>query len=247
MKTPLSHLLGLLLTIAALAPGSRAVAQVYDVRTSTVNVDRRERPALKVQVEGSTALVREYFQDFMKENYNIRFKTGGVLGIGGSKDVLTAKQTPVSSVSGKLIDFYANVVAPSDTTTEVQVFASFDNGTTWLDPERTPSEFAALRTIVNNFARESRAYFYKVQVQEAEKLLVAAQNEKVRLEKDIKTTQENTTSNLAKIQQLQQQNEKNVARVKDDEEKLVQSTAALERQKTLLQRRRDRLAGLDRK
>ncbi|GAA4376811.1 hypothetical protein [Hymenobacter koreensis] len=241
-----THFFGFLFLLAVL-PTARVAAQVYDVRTSTVNVDKRERPALKVQVEGSTALVRGFFQDFMKETYNIKFKTGGVLGLGGSKEVLTAKQTPVSSVSGKLIDFYANVVAPTDTTTEVQVFASFDNGTTWIDPERTPSEFAALRTIVNNFAQEARPYFYKVQVQEAEKMLVTAQNEKQRLEKDTKTTQENTTSNLAKIQQLQEQNEKNAARVKDNEEKLVQNAASVERQKVLLQRRRDRLSALGRK
>ncbi|WP_400193555.1 hypothetical protein [Hymenobacter sp. B81] len=246
MKTFLFRLLGWSLLAAALPTGS-ALAQVYDVRTSTVNVDRRERPALKVQVEGSTSLVRAYFQEFMKDNYNIRFKTGGVLGIGGSKDVLTAKQTPVSSVSGKLLDLYANIVAPSDSTVEVQVFAAFDNGTTWIDPERTPSEFAALRTIVNNFAREARPYFYKQQVAEAEKQLQEAEKEKSRLEKDTKTTQENTASNLARIQQLQEQNEKNAARVKENDAKLQENTTLTERRKILLQRRRDRLSALDRK
>jgi hypothetical protein len=246
MTTLFTRLLGLLLLVVLLSSG-RASAQAYDVRTSTINIDRRERPALKVQVEGRTADARAYFQDFMKENYNIKFKTGGVLGLGGNKEMLSAKQTPVSSISGKLLDLYANVVAPTDSTAEIQVFAAFDNGTTWIDPESTASEFAALRTIVNNFARGARAHFLQQQVLEAEKLVEAAEKEKQRLERDTKQAQDNTASNLAKIQQLQQQNEQNAAKIKENETKLQKNAVDTERNKVLLQKRRDRFSALDRK
>ncbi|OON67984.1 hypothetical protein [Hymenobacter sp. CRA2] len=235
-------LLGLLL----LAGGS-AAAQVYDVRTSTVNVDKRERPALKVQVEGSAKEARDFWQQFLKDSYNIKIKSGGVLGIGGNKDVMLAKQTPVSSVSGKLLDLYTNVVAPSDSTAEVQVFAAFDNGTTWIDPDRTPSEFAALRSIVQNYAKEYRPRHYKLEVAAAEKQVADAEREKTRLDKEIKTLAADTVSNLAKIQQLHEQNKLHSAKIKEDQQKLVQNATETERRKILVQRRRDRLSALERK
>lgn len=224
-----------------------ARAQVYDVRTSTVNLDKRERPALKVQVEGSARAAREFWQEFLKENYNIKLRAGGVLGLGGNKDVLLAKQTPVSSVSGKLLDLYTNVVAPTDSTAELQVFAAFDNGTTWLDPDKTASEFAALRTMLQSFAKAYRPYHYKQEVEAALKQVADAEKEKARLDKEIKTLAADTVSNLAKMQQLREQNVQHAAKIKEDQQKLVQNATETERRKILVQRRRDRLSALDRK
>jgi hypothetical protein len=234
----------LVLTALGVAP---AAAQVYDVRTSTVNVDKRERPALKVQVEGSAKEARDFWQQFLKDSYNIRIKSGGVLGLGGNKDVMLAKQTPVSSVSGKLLDLYTNVVAPTDSTAEVQVFAAFDNGTTWIDPDKTPSEFAALRTILQSYAKEYRPRHYKLEVAEAEKQVAEAEKEKARLDKEIKTLAADTVSNLAKIQQLRDQNVQHAAKIKEDQQKLTQNATETERRRILVQRRRDRLSALDRK
>ncbi|RTQ49271.1 hypothetical protein EJV47_14110 [Hymenobacter gummosus] len=246
MKTLFSRVLFLVLPLATLA-ATDATAQVYDVHTSTVNVDKRERPALKVQVEGSAKEARDFWQQFLKDSYNIKIKSGGVLGLGGNKDVMLAKQTPVSSVSGKLLDLYTNVVAPTDSTAEVQVFAAFDNGTTWLDPDKTPSEFAALRTMVQSFAKEYRPHHYKLEVEAAEKQLVEAEKEKARLDKEIKGLAADTVSNLARIQQLREQNVQHAAKIKEDQQKLTQNATETERRKILVQRRRDRLSALDRK
>jgi hypothetical protein len=244
MITPLSR--WLLTMLMVLTSVGAATAQLYDVRTSTVNIDKRERPALKVQVEGSAKEARDFWQQFLKDNYNIKIKSGGVLGLGGNKDVMLAKQTPVSSISGKLLDLYTNVVAPSDSTAEVQVFAAFDNGTTWLDPDRTTSEFAALRSILNSYAKEHRSRHYKLAVQEAEKQVQEAEKEKVRLEKEIKSLAADTVSNLARIKQLQLTNQQHAAHIKENQQKLVQNATDTERRKIMAQRRRDRLSALER-
>ncbi|KUG06550.1 hypothetical protein [Solirubrum puertoriconensis] len=237
----------LLVCVAALVlPLGSAHAQLYDVRTSTINIDKRERPALKVQVEGSAKEAREYWQQYLKESYNIRIKSGGVLGIGGNKEVMLAKQTPVSSISGKLLDLYTNVVAPSDSTAEVQVFAAFDNGTTWLDPDKTASEFSALRTMVQGYAKAYRPRYARMAIEQAEKQLQEAEKEKLRLEKEIKTLAADTVSNIARIKQLQEQNVQHATHIKENQQKLVQNATETERRKVILQRRRDRLSALDR-
>ena len=77
-----------------------------------------QRQPQLVQVDGKATDVREFFQDWMKSSYNVRFKTGGVLGFGKS-DVLVAHQIPASTISGKLVDLYATIIAPSDSVAEV--------------------------------------------------------------------------------------------------------------------------------
>lgn len=235
------------LLLPLLALSGAAAAQVYDVRTSTVNVNKQERPALKVQLEGTAREARDFWQQYLKDSYNIKMKSGGVLGLGGNKDVLMAKQTPVSSVSGKLLDLYANVVAPTDSTAELQVFAAYDNGTTWLDPDRTPSEFAALRTMLQSFATAYRPRHYRLEVEAAEKQVAEAEKEKNRLDKEIKSLAADTVANLSRIAQLQQQNRDHATKIKDDQQKLTQNATETERRKILVQRRRDRLSALDRK
>ena len=89
-------LLGFLALLLTAAP---AAAQLYDVRTGDVSYEKKAREALKIQVDGQASSVREYFKDWMKQSYNVRFKQGGVFGIGKS-DALAARQTPASTISG---------------------------------------------------------------------------------------------------------------------------------------------------
>ena len=131
------------------------------MRPGTVNYDRRERAALQVQVESSASWLRNFYQDWMKTNYNIKFKGGGLLGVGrNATDPLKAKQTPASAVSGKLVDLYATTAAPSDSVAELAVFGAFDDHS-FFDPDKTPAEFAALRTVTQNFADAARLKVYR--------------------------------------------------------------------------------------
>ena len=237
-------LLSCLLVLLVAAP---ATAQSYEVRTSTVNYDRRERAALKVQVESSAGWLRDFLQTWMKDNYAIKFKGGGVLGVGGNKtDPLKAKQTPASTVSGKLVDLYATTVAPSDSVAELAVFGAFDN-TSFFDPDRTPAEFNALRTITQSFANAARLKVYRERIAEAEDLIKKADKERDRLEKSANSARSNTTSNLAKIESLIKQNAANRLQISQDSSALllnVETRAAAARR---LQQRQARLSGLERK
>ncbi len=237
-------LLSCLATLLAAAP---ATAQYYDVRTSTVNYDRRERAALKVQVESSASWVRNYFQDWMKENYNIKFKGGGVLGVGrNTTDPLKAKQTPASSISGKLIDLYATTIAPSDSVAELAVFGSFDDSS-FFDPDKTPTEFNALRTITQNFANAARLKAYRERIADAEDKLKKADKEKDRLERSTASARSNTSSNLAKIESLIKQNAANRLQISQDSSALLLNVETRAAAAKRLQQRRDRLTGLERK
>ncbi|MBD2723336.1 MULTISPECIES: hypothetical protein [Hymenobacter] len=235
----------LLLLLAGWLAPALASAQLYDVRPGEVNYNKKPRPALKVQVDGKATDVREFFQDWMKSSYNVKFKTGGVLGMGKS-DVLMAKQTPASTISGKLVDLYATVIAPSDSVSEVSLFGGFDDNT-FFDPDKTATEYNALRAIAQNFAGAARLKAYRDMIAEAEKKLKAVEKEKERLEKEQAYLKTNTEANLARIEELKKKNAENLLQSRADSAAQTKNRVLLDESRLRLQRRRDRLSALDRK
>ena len=235
----------ILLLLASLLPAAPAVAQLYDVRPGEVNYNKKPRAALKVQVDGKATEVREYFQDWMKSSYNVKFKTGGVLGFGKS-DVLVARQTPASTISGKLVDLYSTIIAPTDSTVEVAFFGGFDDNT-FFDPSSTKTEYDALRAIAQNFAGAARLKAYRDMIAEAEKKLKVTEKEKDRLEKEQANLKSNTAANLARIEELKKKNAENMVQSRTDSAAQLKNTKLLDESRLRLQRRRDRLSALDRK
>ena len=235
----------LLLPLIALLAARPATAQLYDVRPGDVNYNKKARAALKVQVDGTATNVREYFQDWMKTSYNVRFKSGGVMGFMKS-DVLVARKTPASTISGKLVDLYATVIAPSDSVAEVAIFGGFDDNT-FFDPTGTVAEYGAMRAMLQNFAGAARTKAYRDLIAEAEKKLKATEKEKERLEKEQQALQANTTANLNRIEELKKKNIENRLQVRADSASLIKNSQVLQESRLRLQRRRDRLSALDRK
>lgn len=222
-----------------------AAAQLYDVHPGSVSYEKHERSALKVEVDGTPEWTRNFWQAWLKDTYNIKTKGNGTLGLG-KRDVLTAKQVPASSLSGKLVDLYAQVTAPSDSVTELAVFGGYD-ANSYFDPEKTPTEYAALRNMVQNFAAAARLKAYREQIEQAEKEMQEAEKEKEKLEKERISLANNTKSNLEKIEALKKQNEENKLKSGQDSVQLITNARLLDVRKAKLQRRRDRLSTLDRK
>lgn len=235
----------LLLALAGLLAAAPASAQLYDVRPGDVSYNKSPRTALKVQVDGKASDVRDFFQSWMKSSYNVKFKNGGVLGLGKS-DVLTARQTPASTISGKLVDLYATVIAPSDSVAEVAVFGGFDDNT-FFDPDKTATEYSALRAMVQNFASAIRLKTYRDMIAEAEKKLKTVEKEKERLEKEQVSLKNNTTANLARIEELKKKNIENLLQSRTDSTSQLKNAEMLGQSRLRLQRRRDRFSALDRK
>ncbi|TGE10087.1 hypothetical protein [Hymenobacter fodinae] len=236
---------GLLALFALVLAATSAQAQLYDARNSSVNFERKERDAVKVQVEGTAQWTRDFWQTWLKDTYNIRLRGDGVLGVG-KKDILVAKQAPMSSVSGKLIDLYSTVTAPSDTVSELSVWAALGPDA-FITASGTPSEFSSLRTITQSFAAAARVKAYREQIAEAEKQFKESEKEKEKLEKERASLATNTQSNLAKIEQLKKQNADNKLKSAEDSVKLLDNARLLELRKAQVERRRARLTNLDRK
>lgn len=241
----MKYLFHLLLSAVLLLTAATAQAQLYDTRTSSVNFEKREREAFKVQIDGTAQWTRDFWQSWLKDTYNIKLKGDGVFGVG-KKDILAAKQVPMSSVTGKLLDLYSTVTAPSDSVAELSVWAAM-GPESFLSASGTPSEFSSLRNIVQSFAAAARVKAYREQITEAEKQVAAAEKEKEKLEKERVSLAANTKANLEKIEQLKKQNIDNKLKSAEDSVKLLDNVRLREVRTQQLERRRARLTNLDRK
>ena len=88
------------------------------------------------------------------------------------------------------------------------MFGGFDDNT-FFDPDKTATEYGALRAMLQNFASAARLKAYRDMIEEAEKKLKDTEKEKERLEKEQAALQANTAANLARIEELKKKNAEN--------------------------------------
>lgn len=231
--------------LLAAAPGW---AQLYKVTDGTTARDRRDRDAVLVQVDGSVETTRDFWQDYMKDTYSIRFKSKALaaLGIKGRKDELSANEATGAGISSRPVDLYVNLNAINDSTTEVAFFGGFGDKT-YFEPSRTAAEFNSLRKIMDKFAVAARANAYQVQVKEAENAISTVEKEQDKLTRSIQSAQNNTASNLKRIDELTSKNRSNALQMHQDSTQIATNTQLQELNRTRLQRRRERLASAGRK
>jgi hypothetical protein len=225
-----------------LLESASAQAQLYQVANGTATRDRRDRDAVLVQVDGSVEATRDFWQDFMKDTYGIRFKskTLAALGIKGKKDELSAQQATGAGISTQPVDLYANLSAINDSTTEVALFGSAGDKT-YFEPGRTASEFSALHKIMDKFAKAARVNAYSVQVKDAEREVSNTDKEQDKLTRSIQAAQSNTAANLKRIDELTNKNRSNALQMHQDSTQLATNAKLQELNRVRLQRRQARL------
>ena len=222
-------------------------AQLYEVTTGLVTYDRRDRSAATVQVGGSVGDTRSFWQQYMKDTYDIKFKGGALASLGvGKKDELSAQQVSGVKVSSRPVDLYASFRALTDSTTEVALFGGFGDKT-FFEPTRTVPEFKGLQNLLQRYVPAARANAYRNQVKQAEDNVAAADKAQEKLNKSIQSAQSNTTSNLKRIDELTKQNAANTQQMHQDSAQLVTNAQLRESLRLRLQQRRERLATVDHK
>ena len=220
-----------------------AQAQLYQITSGVVARDKRDCSALLVQVDGSVETTRSFWQDFMKDEYSLRFKTGALatLGIRGKKDELVAQQVSGVGISSRPVDLYVSLNAVNDSTTEVAFFGGFGDKT-YFDPTRNTVEFKGLRKILDKYVPAARLNAYQAQVKDAEREVTVADKEQEKLSRSIQAAQSNTAANLRRIDELTNKNRANAQQMHQDSTQLATNAQLRELNRVRLQRRQERLA-----
>ena len=231
-----------LFLLAALLATAPAWAQLYVVRQGQLPYAGRTQASMNVVVDGPEDQVRDFWQDYMKDTYRISFK-GGLLGLVGKKNTLTAKQITAPTISSRPIDLYLATTALTDSTTEVALFGGFGDKT-FFSPDLSTTEFNRLQAILDKYAPAARTNFYRQQVADAEAKIAAIDKEKDKLNRAMESARNNTAANLKRIDDLLRQNKSNAALLSQDSTQLISNGQLREAGTKVLEHRRQRLSGV---
>lgn len=239
--------LSLALTLTALL-ASAAHAQTYEpgqnyvVRQGQLPYAGRTQYSVNVVVDGPEDQTRDFFQDYMKSTYRVSFK-GGLSGLLGKKGVLSAKEVSGTGISSRTVDLYAATTALTDSTTEVAMFGGFGEKT-FFSPDLTSIEFKRMQTLMEKYAPAARTNAFRQQVLAAEANIAAIDKEKDKLNRAMESARNNTAANLRRIDELLRQNKANAALISQDSVQLIGNAQLRESGTQVLERRRQRLAGV---
>jgi hypothetical protein len=232
-----------------LASAAHAQTQTYEpgqnyvVRQGQLPYAGRTQYSVNVVVDGPEDQTRDFLQSFMKETYRVQLKSGLVSMITKKNSVLTAKQVPGTAISSRAVDLYAATTALTDSTTEVAMFGGFGEKT-FFSPDLTSIEFKRLQAMMEKYAPAARTNAFRQQVAAAEANIAAIDKEKDKLNRAMDNTRANTASNLKRIEELLRQNKANAQTISQDSIQLIGNAQLREAGNQVLQRRRERLAGV---
>ncbi|WP_223653779.1 hypothetical protein [Hymenobacter psoromatis] len=227
-----------------------AQTDLYLIKDGQLPYAGRTQYSVNVVVEGKVSDTRDFFQSFMKDAYHASFRSSLVsllnLKNNSSNGLLTAKQVSGIGISSRPVDLYAAFTMLTDSTTEVAMFGGFGEKT-FISPDLTSSEYKKMRAVLEKYAPAARTYYYRRQVAEAEAKVAAIDKEKEKLNKAMQTTRDNTAANLKRIEELLGQNKTNAQKLSQDSTQLVGNAQLREVGQAEVERRRERLSGVEKK
>jgi translation elongation factor EF-1beta len=131
-------------------------AQTYKIDTSTITYDNVNRPCFTVRYDASPKTVKKAWDDYFKKTYDVKVKGIGFLT---NKEVITATDITLVPVSDKRMNMYASVTEAPGDRSELSYFMSFGYDF-FIGPANYPTEFTAMKKILNDFSVEFLTDFY---------------------------------------------------------------------------------------
>ena len=217
-------------------------AQQLDINQTTVSYDKNSYPAYQVTLEPDTKSIKKRFKSFMDDKYDIRIKGIGFLT---NKDVLSAEQSNIKTISSKTMDLYTKVIEQEGKTV-LSIFGRYGYDI-YISPEQDREAFQNLRTLIIDFLGVYLPEFYTDQLEEAQELVANVKRDQSSLKEDITDNKGAIQDHLDEVEQLRKENKGLLKKLDDTSSQLAKRERELNTAKKELQRINDRLSTLDEK
>jgi flavodoxin len=170
-------------------------SQAHDLQYTQTQYNDNNYPCIKVVIEPSSDEAKDTWEDFIKDNYDVKMKGTGLFA---NKDVLYAEQVKFDAISSKEMDFYTRIVAQGDNTA-LCVFGSFGYDIPVSNKEY-PADFEAMETIIKRFLESYLPSYYDERIKEMQDKLTDLQDNQ-------KDMQDKMANNKKEIEKLTERNE----------------------------------------
>lgn len=144
-----------LLLLFAVLISVKVAAQTYHIDTSNISFENKLRPCFAVNYDADPKTVKKAWSNFLKKNYKIKTKGIGLLT---DKDIVSAHDVTINSVSDKRMDIYARITDIS-AGANMKYFMSFGYDF-FIGADNYSKEFEGMKKLLNDFSVEFLNKYY---------------------------------------------------------------------------------------
>jgi len=204
--------------------GNCLLAQSIHPRHDSILHNDAQRPCLVVNLDPEPKTLKAAWRDYIKDQFGFKMKG---IGLFSNKDLLSAEEVKVESISEKSLDFYAHIVEDKNGS-EMKVFAAkgYD---IYVDPKNNPKESMEMQKILDSFLAGYLPKYYEEKVSDTQKRVDDLEDETADIRKGIANDSEKIEELNKEIEKLREAMKANNATLETAQEKLTARKLKLER------------------
>lgn len=200
-------------------------AQKLQPVDATISYDGKSRPCLFIKVDPEAKTLKEEWNDFLKDNYDLKLKGIGFLA---NKDLMSRKEVIVDEISTNAMNFYTEIIE-GETGSEMRVFASFGYDI-YIDASMQ-KEYAALRSMMVTFLNDYIPNYYQEIIDDTEKVVSNLSKDESKLKKSIAKDSKKITKLKSEIESLTEEVSENNSELEEVQKKLMNRREKLSKYK----------------
>ncbi|HSQ44930.1 MAG TPA: hypothetical protein VLM16_08030 [Ginsengibacter sp.] len=133
----------------------KLTAQTYRIDSTNISFENKLRPCFEVNYDADPKTVKKAWSKFLDKKYKIKTKGIGLLS---DKDLITARDVTINTISDKRMDMYASITDISGGC-NMKYFMSFGYDF-FIGPDNYSKEFEGMKSLLNDFSVEFLNKYY---------------------------------------------------------------------------------------
>src|SRR5665647_2333230 len=133
----------------------KLTAQTYRIDSTNISFENKLRPCFTVSYDADPKTVKKAWSKFLDKKYKIKTKDIGLLT---DKDLISARDVTISSISDKRMDMYA-IITDISGGSNMKYFMSFGYDF-FIGPDNYSKEFEGMKKFLNDFSVEFLNKYY---------------------------------------------------------------------------------------
>lgn len=215
-----------ILLFAVMQANGQSSIQPFD---ATFEHDDAQRPCIQVNIDPEPKTLKNAWKDYLNDKHDFKLKGIGFLS---NKDLLSAEEVKVESISSKEMDFYTHI-DEDDNGSEMKVFVRYGYDI-YLNRESNPDEYLILNQMVEDFLKSYLPKYYQGKISDTEKRVEELTDESKKLKEDIADNAKEIEKRKKEIKDLEKEMETNSKQLESSSRKLIKRKDKLKRIKSQL-------------
>ena len=202
------------------------------VSNTTMMIDESSVPSLRIEEALPMDESRDYFEEFMKEKYDVKVMGNGLFS---ANKRMTIEQVSMSSLHENELDMLIDF-EEMGTNHSVMTLAARNGYDLYFSREYAPESSEGVKDLLSAYEENAIDEHYKAKLETQQKRMAKTRKSLKRNERRIERNENDIAANLKDNEKLRKENEELREDVESTRKKLSDAKVQLERTKTILEK-----------